>query len=71
MCDHENESNPGHPETPDRIVRIWEALCGRGLVERCTRIEVGERKRGREMEGGRGRGREGGGEHSTMPDLRG
>ena len=65
MCGHENESNPGHPETPDRIVRIWEALCGRGLVERCTRIEVGERKRGREREreGGREVKRKGGGEN--------
>lgn len=57
MCGHENGSNPHHPETPDRIVRIWETLCSRGLVERCTRVEVGEGERG----GRRGeRGRESG-----------
>ena len=40
MRQHRNESNLGHPECPDRITRIWDMLSDKGLVLRCTKIEV-------------------------------
>ena len=53
MRDHVNEANPSHPEQPDRISRIWSLLCDRGLVARCTQLEVGREGEG-EREGGGG-----------------
>ncbi|CAI8008670.1 Histone deacetylase 6, partial [Geodia barretti] len=42
MREHENEGNPSHPESPDRISRIWSLLRERGLVERCCLVEARE-----------------------------
>lgn len=38
MVEHRNETDINHPECPDRIVRIWDALISRGYVNRCVRI---------------------------------
>ena len=41
MQGHINEPTPSHPEMPDRVSRIWQALCDKRLVDRCLRVEVG------------------------------
>ena len=40
MKEHRNEMDPWHPEVPDRISRIWEALCSMGYTDRCRVIQV-------------------------------
>ena len=42
MKDHRNEMDPWHPEVPDRISRIWEALCRMGYTDRCRIIQVSD-----------------------------
>ena len=40
MTRHQNEVNPYHPETPERISETWHALEVKGYLERCTLLEV-------------------------------
>ena len=40
MKEHRNEMDPWHPEQPDRISRIWEALRSMGYTDRCRVIQV-------------------------------
>ncbi|XP_065830679.1 histone deacetylase 6-like isoform X2 [Oscarella lobularis] len=40
MTRHENTLNPWHPETPERIRRIWQALEESGCVRQCTRLPI-------------------------------
>lgn len=35
-----NYLRPSHPERPDRVSNIWDALEKAGCVGRCTRVEV-------------------------------
>lgn len=40
MTKHQNEVNPYHPETPERIAATWHELELKGLMQRCTVLEV-------------------------------
>jgi len=40
MKDHCNEVNPWHPEKPERISQIWEALVNGRYTNRCNIIQV-------------------------------
>lgn len=40
MKDHCNEVDPWHPEKPERISRIWEALVDGRYTNRCNIIQV-------------------------------
>jgi hypothetical protein len=42
MREHEYEGNPSHPESPNRISRIWSLLMERGAVERCCLLKARE-----------------------------
>lgn len=37
----DHETAPGHPETPERLVAIERGLTKAGLVDRCTKLDVG------------------------------
>jgi len=40
MKDHCNEVDPWHPEKPERISQIWEALVDGRYTNRCNIIQV-------------------------------
>ena len=38
MQEHVNEVDPSHPERPERVGKMWQALTEGGLVGRCRRV---------------------------------
>jgi acetoin utilization deacetylase AcuC-like enzyme len=41
-CFREHDTGPGHPERPQRLVAIAEALAGAKLIDRCARLPLRE-----------------------------